>query len=50
MSLTSWTCPHRELSEPDQHGFAICLVCGGAIAVRLTRYILDRALGQVRGK
>lgn len=42
--LTSWVCGHPETTTPDEHGYAICVRCGAALPVRLTRYIFDKAM------
>jgi hypothetical protein len=46
-SFRKFICPHSRTTDSDQHGYAICLDCGGAIVVRLTRHILDKQLAAV---
>lgn len=38
------TCRHWSLTPADQHGYAICTLCGSTIPVALTPYQLDRAM------
>lgn len=45
--MQKFCCAHQTTAECDQHGYAICLACGGAIVMRLTRYVLNDALLKV---
>jgi len=43
-SLRRWICPHSRVSPEDGEGYAICLDCGGTVAVRLTKEIFDKQM------
>lgn len=46
--LSKWTCAHRETTEPDAEGYALCLRCRGAVVVRLTRHVLDKTVEAIK--
>lgn len=41
-------CGHWEMTAPDENGVAICVACGAAFPVVLTRAVLVNAFERVR--
>lgn len=47
-ALQKMACPHRETSHEDGEGYAICVLCGAALPVRLTTAMLDAAMEAIK--